>query len=169
MDKELRYFLEQGGHQASELARKTGKSVSAIYKALKHPEVLSEESPVNGRPVKIFWIKPSETPVEAPGAIVEAESTPPSVEAPVVAPVASKGRGRPATAGGKKLFFVIPSQKQRPLHEPINPRRPNSHGYRSLQIIIDNPGITTEEFVAKGGRLNDLRWDISYNRVKAEG
>jgi hypothetical protein len=47
-----------------------------------------------------------------------------------------------------------------------NPRRPDSHGFRSLQLIIDNPGIRVDEFREKGGRLNDLRWDLSHGNVE---
>jgi hypothetical protein len=43
-----------------------------------------------------------------------------------------------------------------------NPRRAGSHGHRSLQIIIDNPGLTVDDYREKGGRLNDLRWDIEH-------
>jgi hypothetical protein len=47
-----------------------------------------------------------------------------------------------------------------------NPRRPDSHGFRSLQLIIDNPGIRVDEFREKGGRLNDLRWDLAHGNVE---
>jgi hypothetical protein len=50
-----------------------------------------------------------------------------------------------------------------------NPRREGSHGHRSLQIIIDSPGITVEEYIAKGGRPRDLRWDIAKGFVKVTG
>lgn len=46
-----------------------------------------------------------------------------------------------------------------------NPRRAGSHGHNSLQIILDDPGITYEDFRARGGRTNDLRWDINAGRV----
>lgn len=49
-----------------------------------------------------------------------------------------------------------------------NPRRPGSFGFESMKIIIDKPGITTEDFVAKGGRPNDLRWDIEHKNVEAK-
>lgn len=49
-----------------------------------------------------------------------------------------------------------------------NDRRAGSIGYRSLQIIIDNPGITTEEFLKKGGRTGDLRWDVDRKRVEVK-
>jgi hypothetical protein len=56
-----------------------------------------------------------------------------------------------------------------------NPRRPTakdrkgnvreSHGYRSLEIIRQKPGITYEAFIAAGGRARDLRWDVKFGRV----
>jgi len=66
-------------------------------------------------------------------------------------------RGRKATAAGRKLSAVGTE----------NPRRAGSHGHRSHQIILDNPGITTEDFLAQGGRINDLNWDIAKGHVKA--
>lgn len=67
-------------------------------------------------------------------------------------------RGRTSAFAGKHLRAAVGS----------NPRRPGSHGYRSLQIIIDNPGISTEDFVKSGGRLVDLAWDYQRDRVVVE-
>lgn len=47
-------------------------------------------------------------------------------------------------------------------------RREGSFGQRSLQIIKDNPGIFYEDYIAKGGRATDLRWDVEKGRVKIE-
>lgn len=52
---------------------------------------------------------------------------------------------------------------------PSNPRRADSHGWRSLEIIRTKPGISVNEFLKAGGRLNDLRWDIEYGRVRVDG
>ena len=49
-----------------------------------------------------------------------------------------------------------------------NPRRANTHGFKSHQIILDNPGISTERFVELGGRANDLKWDIDNDFASAE-
>ena len=49
-----------------------------------------------------------------------------------------------------------------------NPRREGTAGHHSHQIILDNPGITYEDFREKGGRPGDLRWDLSREFVKAE-
>lgn len=48
-----------------------------------------------------------------------------------------------------------------------NPRREGTHGYKSMQIILDNPGISYEDFISQGGRANDLRWDIEHGNVVA--
>ena len=47
-----------------------------------------------------------------------------------------------------------------------NPRRKETFGYYSMEIILNNPGITYENYLAKGGRLQDLNWDLARNRVK---
>ena len=67
------------------------------------------------------------------------------------------GRGRKSDLLGKTLNHVKES----------NDRREGSHGHKSLQIIIDNPGITTEAFVEAGGRLVDLKWDMDKGNVTA--
>jgi hypothetical protein len=153
MDKELRYFLEQGPTTVKELARLTGKSTSTIYKNLKDVEDLVEGDGPNG---KVFSAEAStpETPTDQAA----------------VAPAPSSGvRGRKATAAGQKLFPAdFHNARITPEYIGTNPRRKGSHGYRSLQIIIDNPGIITEDYLSKGGRLNDLRWDIAHGNVKAE-
>lgn len=163
MNDQLKFFLQQGPTSVKELARLTGNSTSAIYKALKEEGVISTDSDKG----KLFSMKPAaEAPTAAP--VDGAEDTPPASVTetprepvnydPADAPDLAR-RGRKPTAAGKKLTANINS----------NERRANSHGYRSLQIILDNPGISTEDFLSKGGRLNDLRWDIARNRVRAEG
>jgi hypothetical protein len=165
MDKELRYFLEQGPTTVKELARLTGKSTSTIYKNLKDVEGLVESDSPNGKRFHLV----AASPVDGPLASTETSTPETPNDQTAVAPAPSTGvRGRKATAAGQRLF---PDASLLGGDEPQtyqNPRRKDSHGYRSLQIIIDNPGITTEEFIAKGGRLNDLRWDIAHGNVKVE-
>lgn len=147
MDTELKYFLEQGPQSVKELARLTGKSTSTIYKNLKGIGGVQERDGPNG---KQFFL-----PVAAPAAPVEEPKAAPAAPA---APKETGKRGRKAAYAGKKLIAVA--------HDH-NPRRPGSHGFNSLAIIIDNPGITTEQYLNKGGRLNDLRWDIAHGNVEA--
>lgn len=56
-----------------------------------------------------------------------------------------------------------------------NPRREGSHGYKSYQILLDAKakakggkgfkGLPYEEYIAAGGRGNDLQWDIAKEYV----
>jgi deoxyribonuclease (pyrimidine dimer) len=48
-----------------------------------------------------------------------------------------------------------------------NPRRPGTRGRESLQIIMENPGISTEMYMNLGGRHQDLKWDIEHDYVEA--
>jgi hypothetical protein len=86
------------------------------------------------------------------------------------APKASKGKkkaegseGEGASAGrsgdyaGHKLKSAVDA----------NPRREGSHGAASFQIVLDNPGISYEDFIAKGGRPQNLRKDITLGRIVA--
>lgn len=49
----------------------------------------------------------------------------------------------------------------------VNPRRPGSHGFKSYEIIREAgaKGISYEDYIARGGRGNDLRWDIAHKWV----
>ena len=48
-----------------------------------------------------------------------------------------------------------------------NPRRKGSVGYKSHEIIRKNPGITYDEYVAKGGVPASLRYDYEHDYVEA--
>jgi hypothetical protein len=63
---------------------------------------------------------------------------------------------------GKKLF---PSRSAK----QTNPRRPESYGFRSLEVIRANPGITYEDFLRAGGRRVDLAWDLRHGNAEARG
>jgi hypothetical protein len=45
-----------------------------------------------------------------------------------------------------------------------NPRRKGTFGYKSFAKI--RKGMPVEKFVAAGGRLRDLRWDLQHNNLK---
>ena len=46
-----------------------------------------------------------------------------------------------------------------------NHRRQGSFGYHSMQIIIENNGISYEDYISKGGRTRDLEWDLDNSHV----
>lgn len=171
MEQELKYFLEQGAHTVKDLVRLTGKTDSGIRKAIANMTGVVEGKNDAGH--KTFALPPQSQPEKPQEDIQAPEAGPTTSEPTNVAPAQpedeSKGkRGRKASHAGKKLF---PSDQLLTGDEPktyTNPRRAGSHGYRSLQIIIDHAGISTENFVSEGGRLNDLRWDIEHGNVRAE-
>ena len=47
-----------------------------------------------------------------------------------------------------------------------NHRRQGSFGYHSMQIIIENNGISYEDYISKGGRTRDLDWDLDKCHVE---
>jgi hypothetical protein len=69
------------------------------------------------------------------------------------------GRGRKSQYSGMRLKATVEA----------NARREGSHGHKSLQILLDSgkEGILYEEYLKKGGRLNDLVWDINKDHVVA--
>lgn len=51
-----------------------------------------------------------------------------------------------------------------------NPRHPDTQGYFSFEIVRKAGGkITYEEFKARGGRPQDLKWDLDHGYVKLAG
>lgn len=165
MNDELKHFLQRGPTTAKELQRLTGMSISAVYKALKSDDVITHD----GKPAKYSVAAPLEGAGAQPMAEPKATPTAKANVAPAPAPAGK--RGRKPLALGKALYpspTLLSKDSESGAGTYTNPRRKNSHGARSLQIIIDNPGIATEEYLAKGGRLNDLNWDIAHGNVKAE-
>ena len=67
------------------------------------------------------------------------------------------GRGRKSSFIGSRIVST----------KTVNPRRPGSHGWRSMKIIIESgpDGISYEDFIAAGGRAVDLRWDVAHGNV----
>ena len=61
-----------------------------------------------------------------------------------------------AQYAGKKIYALVDK----------NPRkRVNSYGWRSMEILLNcgEVGIPYEDYLARGGRSNDLKWDIDRN------
>jgi hypothetical protein len=71
---------------------------------------------------------------------------------------ATKTKGKKAKASAFKLYPVAKE----------NPRRADTPGHKSFGIILKNPGISYEDFKKKGGRAQDLRWDIDHGHAKAK-
>lgn len=65
-------------------------------------------------------------------------------------------RGRKSRYAGKLL---TPATSE-------NHRQAGSHGHASFQLLLDSPeGMTYEEYMAAGGRANDLHWDVEREKV----
>lgn len=61
--------------------------------------------------------------------------------------------------GDKKLYRCAEWKK-------TNPRREGTHGHKSFSLIKD--GMTHEQYIAAGGRNNDLQWDIDHGYVEVK-
>ena len=49
-----------------------------------------------------------------------------------------------------------------------NPRTKDTIGWKTLEIIMSNPGIIYEDFLAKGGRRLDMAFDVKQGIVLAK-
>ena len=66
-------------------------------------------------------------------------------------------RGRKSEFAGVKIFPADGLKE--------NPRREGGFGYKAMEFIMKNPGVSYEDFVAAGGRRQDLAWDIAKGNV----
>jgi len=66
-----------------------------------------------------------------------------------------KGSGKFA---GKQLFPLVAE----------NPRRAGSFGYHSMSLILAVPGLYYSTYIEKGGRPQDLQWDIDRKFVEVK-
>lgn len=64
------------------------------------------------------------------------------------------GAGRTSAFSGKTITKLVDK----------NPRREGTHGFNSFALIKN--GMTYEQYVEKGGRRNDLQWDVDHKFVK---
>lgn len=88
-----------------------------------------------------------------------------AAKAPAKKGTGAKGKGNPANLKVRKSKYTGMKLTASAEAKKANPRKEGSHGYRSMEIIRNNPGITYEEFIAKGGRGNDLEWDVTKGNV----
>ena len=76
----------------------------------------------------------------------------------------------------QSVEVIIPKRKSSAkytgakLHATVdtNPRKEKTYGYHSMKIVLDNPGILYEDYISKGGRLVDLKWDYERKWVEIE-
>lgn len=75
---------------------------------------------------------------------------------------ATESVGRQASCSGKRLYLTDKVIKGG------NPRQVNSYGWKSMNVIISEPGILFDDFLKKGGRSVDLNWDIKHGNAIAK-
>lgn len=66
--------------------------------------------------------------------------------------IVRRQRGRKSAYAGKSIFL---SKKT----GGVNVRTPRTKGHASMEIVRIHPGITYEDFLAKGGRRQDIVHD----------
>lgn len=71
------------------------------------------------------------------------------------------GEGRADPFAGK--FWVVAPVEPKPRRPPAERGNP-ARGYNSINIIRANPGISTADYYAKGGRPRDLKKDFEVNK-----
>lgn len=66
----------------------------------------------------------------------------------------SARRGRTSAFSGKRIKKLVKD----------NPRRKGTAGFKSFGLITS--GMSYEDYLAKGGRRQDLAWDVDHKYVK---
>ena len=118
----------------------------------------------------------------------EVEKTPQVDALPGMAPLGIAGEAIKRAKDVKKALQVLKAKdnakKRNPRHELVgklirakgiyNPRKFNTKGYVSHQILIDNQHehvdqwMSFELYISLGGRLEDARWDIKKGWVEVK-
>ena len=126
----------------------------------------------SAQPVKKFSDRP--TACKRIFSLAQAKAVP--VEVLVEAPVATtvnetmnELRTLKAAAPKKTKSAFPPAMKIFPAKGLTeNPRREGGFGYKAMDVVLRNPGITYEEYVVCGGRKQDLAWDLAKGNVTLE-
>lgn len=75
----------------------------------------------------------------------------------------ARGELKPGRKAGTGVFV---GKKIIPLKQ-VNPRRAGTFGFKSYEIIREHrDGVPFEEYIAAGGRPQDLRWDLEHKWVE---
>lgn len=122
----------------------SGQRVARDYVEEKYPDVQSLRKVARELRKKI-----GDEPVQPPPIVAEVEPPKPKTQA-----VTKTARGRPVNNLDKKIYKLI----------TFNPRRKNTHGWKSWELIED--GMTVAEFVKAGGRSRDIMWDADPDNFK---
>ena len=123
------------------------------------PTARLEAATINGMGVEFIQAKTQKE--NAMNASVDTDG---EVGSDVPTPVVTDKKGRKSEMSGKIINCTVKPNAEGVV---VNPRKPGSHGFRSMAIVMDNPGITTEKYLELGGRLNDLKWDVDHGFVSA--
>lgn len=77
-----------------------------------------------------------------------------------VAEEKSAKRGRKSEFDGARIYPAADVTE--------NPRREGTKGGKGMDIVLANPGITYEDYLAAGARRQDLAWDLNKGFVRIE-
>jgi hypothetical protein len=146
--------------------RKLGKTIASHYSET-DAEALAR-SVINGKFREVYPTMTKTTPPKAKDLLARAEKILKTKALPVKAKIekAPKEPKAPKEGGTRpRLSTVYAGKKLTAVHDE-NPRRTGTAGHKSMEIIRKHPGMTVDEFLNRGGRSNDLRWDIEKGNVK---
>lgn len=166
------------------VATRPFKDAEAITRnALSNANSAESEGPADAESGPETAVDPVEATPDAPEAPAHAP------EAPIASDVLAVHDAPPVTSQKGKLKRAGTGTPKPRLHRPdgskigrlsefagkrlypvkgAKPRRPGTHGERSLKIIQDEPGISYRDFCSKGGRRVDLAWDVDHGKVYVE-
>jgi hypothetical protein len=77
------------------------------------------------------------------------------VKSPKPSPAAAAGGSSSSKFSGDERIYRIVKK---------NPRKEGTHGWNSFNLIKD--GMTVSDYLSKGGRKNDLAWDLDHKFIE---
>ena len=145
---ELKRLAKLTGRSAEELSQAKNASELMSMVTGNHmgtvvaPAITTDDLPVIGWDEVVDALSGNEQPAEEPAATEE--------------PMVPKRKGRRSKWAGHTIKSLMNT----------NPRKPNTHGSRAFQFILESGGqVTHEEFRAAGHTDNHLRWDLAHGHI----
>lgn len=140
-------------------------------KVLPEPEPFSPPAPTTSEPEPNTSAPPTEQKEENEMATATATKKAAAKNSATKAPAKAAAKKAPAknTTGLRGRVSAYAGKVLRTTTE-TNPRRAGTAGFKSMEVLIKagKAGITFEDFTKKGGRSNDLAWDIDKGNATAK-
>ena len=104
---------------------------------------------------------------DAHGKVIQCEPSEEAAPAPASAAAPKKEKAQAKKTEGEVKRGRVSEFAGKTIHSKVdeNPRREGTQGFASFKIVLATPGLTYEDYLAAGGRRQDLAWDLAHDWV----